>query len=399
MTTSPSAPAAPEPGYDAILLAGFGGPEGQDDVLPFLRNVTRGRGIPDERLEEVATHYRAMGGISPINNQNRELLDALRTELADRSIALPVFWGNRNWDPYLADTVTEAKQQGRVRLLAIATSAYSSYSSCRQYRENFAQALIDTDSVGTVTIDKIQPYFDQPGFLDPFVDATAKAVRQAIDAGFTPDEIEVVFCTHSIPDSMADTSGSATLGDHQRGGAYVTQHLAAGQYVIDRIVADSAFLQGIRWQLAYQSRSGAPSTPWLEPDINDVLTGLAADGRRAVICVPIGFVSDHMEVIWDLDTEAAQTAADLDLAFWRVPTPGVDPRFVTGLIDLVAARLGRGLPRESVLSVQTRPNFCAPGCCVNARGVRPTTGGQDSADDWAAARETASTAPVGGPRS
>lgn len=389
----------PDAGYDAILLAGFGGPEGQDDVLPFLRNVTRGRGIPDERLEEVATHYRAMGGVSPINDQNRALLEALRAELADRSITLPVFWGNRNWDPYFADAVDKAKSQGRVRLLAIATSAYSSYSGCRQYREDFAKALIDTDSVGTVTIDKIRPYFDQPGFLDPFVDSTAGAVRKAIDSGFTPDEIEVVFCTHSIPDSMADTSGSATLGDHRRGGAYVTQHLAVAQYVIDRIVEESAFLQGIRWQLAYQSRSGAPTIPWLEPDVNDVLKDIAADGRRAVVCVPIGFVSDHMEVIWDLDTEAAETAADLDLAFWRVPTPGVDPRFVTALVDLVAERLGCGLPREPVLPVQTRPNFCAPGCCVNGRGVRPTTGAQDSASDWAAARETASSGAAGGPRS
>lgn len=369
--------------YDGVLIAGFGGPEGQDDVMPFLRNVTRGRGIPDERLEEVAHHYRTLGGTSPINAQTRALRDALQDELTDRNIHLAVLWGNRNWHPFMAETIDAARDSGRLRLLAVATSAYSSYSGCRQYREDFGGALLATDAVGQVRIDKIRPYYDQPGFLEPFADATSAAVRSALDAGFAPDELEIVFTTHSVPDSMADSSGSATLGDHGDGGAYVAQHRAACGYVVDRLVRDNGFLSDVGWQLAYQSRSGAPSTPWLDPDINDVLRALATAGRRAVIVVPIGFVSDHVEVIWDLDTEAAETAADLGLAFWRVPTPGVDPRFVSGLADLVAERLGRGLPHEALLALPVRPDFCAPGCCVNARTTKPTTAGQDSARDWA----------------
>jgi len=369
--------------YDAILLAGFGGPEGPDDVLPFLRNVTRGRGVPEDRLTEVARHYQVLGGLSPINEQTAALRDGLQDELIDRGIRLPVLWGNRNWEPYLADTVAAARDSGRTRLLALTTSAYSSYSSCRQYREDFAAALLDSRSLGGITIDKIRPYFDQPGFIEPFVDAAAHAVRSALAARIGIQDVEVVFTTHSIPAAMADSSGSPELSDSGDGGAYVAQHLAACRTVMDGVAEQLRDVPGeVRWQLAYQSRSGSPQTPWLEPDIAEVLRLAAADGHRAVIVAPIGFVSDHVEVIWDLDTEAAEIAGDLGLGFWRLPTPGTDPRFVAGLADLIAERLGRGLQHSQIVGLPPRPDFCAARCCPNLRGPKPTTAGQDSAADW-----------------
>lgn len=382
------APADGEPdlshrGYDAVLLAGFGGPEGPDDVMPFLRNVTRGRGIPEERLVEVSHHYQALGGSSPINEQNRLLQAALQIELDRRGARIPVLWGNRNWAPYLADVIQTAHAQGQVRLLGLATSAYSSYSSCRQYREDFGLALSTTGLVGSVRIDKVRPYFDRPAFRRCFADGTLTAARAAIAAGLDIADVEIVFTTHSIPTSMADTSGSDTLGDHGPGGAYVTQHLAVASAVIGHLRAELGVEPS--WQLAYQSRSGPPSMPWLEPDINDVINDLAESGRRGVIVVPIGFVSDHVEVIWDLDNEAAETAAGRGLYFGRVSTPGADPRFVSDLVDLVQERWGGGpAPVAELAGAMQRPDFCAALCCVNSRATRPTTAAVDSAADWAA---------------
>ncbi len=381
-------PAPLHAGYDAVLLAGFGGPEGPDDVMPFLRNVTRGRGIPEERLIEVSHHYLALGGASPINEQNRALRDALSVELVSRGRDLPVLWGNRNWDPYLADVIRDAHRDGRLRLLGLATSAYSSYSSCRQYREDFGMALSATDLVGEVRIDKIAPYHHRAGFVAPFVDGTAAALRAAGEAGIEIADLEIVFTTHSIPRVMADTSGSAALGDHGPGGAYVRQHLSVARAVIDGVTARAGDVP--HWQLAYQSRSGPPSVPWLEPDINDVINDLAAAGRRGVIVVPIGFVSDHVEVVWDLDNEAAETAAAHDLFFARVGTPGTDPRFVSALADLVEERLDQQAGPtdpdptrpDRVTGLPRRPDFCATGCCVNSRVTRPTTAAVDSAADW-----------------
>ncbi|MGS0686583.1 ferrochelatase [Nakamurella sp. GG22] len=379
-------------GYDAVLLAGFGGPEGPDDVMPFLRNVTRGRGIPEERLVEVSHHYQALGGASPINEQNRALQAALRDELTRRGVDLPVFWGNRNWAPYLPDVITRAHSEGAVRLLGLSTSAYSSYSSCRQYREDFGMALAATDLVGSVRIDKVRPYFDRPGFRQPFVDGTVAALRDAAAAGLGAGDLQIVFTTHSIPLTMADTSGSADLGDHGAGGAYVTQHLAVAAAVIAAVGAE--FGSTPDWQLAYQSRSGPPSVPWLDPDINDVIIDLAAAGRRGVIVVPIGFVSDHVEVVWDLDNEAAETAAEHQLFFARVRTPGTDPRFVGELADLVEERLGTRTATPQVLAgAAQRPDFCATRCCVNSRVTKPTTGAVDSAADWAGNPDTAAVDP------
>jgi len=244
-------------------------------------------------------------------------------------------------------------------------------------------ALAGTDLVGSVRIDKVRPYFDRAGFRQPFADGTVEAVRDAAAAGIDLADVEIVFSTHSIPLSMADTSGSDRLGDHRPGGAYVTQHLAVAGAVIDHLTAELGAAP--TWQLVYQSRSGPPSVPWLEPDINEVIDDLVAAGRRAVIVVPIGFVSDHVEVVWDLDNEAAETAARHGLFFARVRTPGTDPRFVAELADLVAARLGSAVTgSDPLVGAARRPDFCAARCCVNVRATRPTTAADDSAADWSA---------------
>ncbi|RRJ86967.1 ferrochelatase [Gulosibacter macacae] len=368
--------------YDAILLASFGGPEGQDDVIPFLRNVTAGRGIPDARLEEVAVHYRAHGGVSPINEQNRELLAALEAEIARRGINLPVYWGNRNWGPYVVDAVHAAHEAGATKLLGLATSAYSSYSSCRQYREDFADALEASSLQGVVEIDKVRPYFDHPGFVEPFVEGLVDAVRdlaQGSDA-FGAEDIEVLFTTHSVPMSDAAKSGPAELG-YGEGGAYFAQHMAVSEVVIAQAqerLAEAGLDLPLHWQLVFQSRSGPPSQPWLEPDINDVIEELPAAGRRAVIVVPIGFVSDHMEVLWDLDNEARESAETAGLAFRRTPTPGVHPAYVAGLVDLLLERIN-GVPadeREACTDLGPAFDVCRAGCCENERlGFRPAVAG------------------------
>ncbi|GAA1516791.1 ferrochelatase [Agromyces terreus] len=361
--------------YDAILLAGFGGPEGQDDVIPFLRNVTSGRGIPDERLEEVAHHYRHFGGTSPINEQNRQLKAALEAELASRGIDLPVLWGNRNWDPYLNDALAEANAAGHTKLIAIATSAYSSYSSCRQYREDFADALADTDLGDVIRIDKVRQFFDHPGFVAPFVEGVRDGIVRlvAADPALNPvTDVEVLFATHSIPSTDAAKSGPAERGFGE-GGAYAAQHRAVAE-----VVMREAGASDVPWQLVYQSRSGPPSMPWLEPDINDAIAELPAAGRKAVVIVPLGFVSDHMEVLWDLDNEALETAGEHGLAAVRVPTPGTHPAYVAGLVDLVLERVNGTPVAERPAKTELGPwyDVCRPGCCENVRlGFRPALAG------------------------
>ena len=361
--------------YDAILLASFGGPEGQDDVIPFLRNVTRGRGIPDERLEEVAHHYRAFGGISPINEQNRELKAALETELARRGIDLPVIWGNRNWEPYLSDAVAEARERGFEKLIAIGTSAYSSYSSCRQYREDSAIALEKTGLEGQLQIDKVRQFFDHPGFVQPFIDGVRQGFEDAAAAGFPLADTHVLFSTHSIPSTDAAKSGPASRGFGE-GGAYEAQHLAVAEVVIAATTDASG--PDVDWSLVYQSRSGPPTQPWLAPDINDAMRTLSAQGTKAFIIVPLGFVSDHMEVKWDLDTEAMETAEELGVFATRVPTPGVHPAYVSGLVDLVLERVN-GTPtadRPALTALGPWYDVCRPGCCENVRlGFKPALAG------------------------
>jgi ferrochelatase len=363
--------------YDGILLASFGGPEGQEDVIPFLRNVTRGRGIPDERLEEVAHHYRHFGGISPINAQNRELKSAIEGELARRGLHLPVYWGNRNWGPFLDEAVREAAEAGDTTLLAVATSAYSSFSSCRQYREDFARVLTDTGLAGTVTIDKVRQFFDHPGFVAPFVAGVRDAVAGFLADGVEAAAIHVLFSTHSVPIDDARRSGprDREWGD---GGAYEAQHLAVAEYVMARVADEYADAATVPWQLVYQSRSGPPTQPWLEPDVCDVIETLPARGGEAVVIVPLGFVSDHMEVKWDLDTEAMDAAAEAGLRAVRTPTPGVNPAYVAGLVDLVEERL-HGTPvadRPHVTDLGPWFDVCRPACCENIRaGFKPAASG------------------------
>ncbi|WP_159499989.1 ferrochelatase [Microbacterium sp. 18062] len=374
--TGPPHVEVPTP-YDGILLAGFGGPEGQEDVIPFLRNVTRGRGIPDERLEEVAHHYRAFGGVSPINAQNTALKAALEAELARRGLQLPVYWGNRNWSPYLEEAVREAAADGAFTLLAIATSAYSSFSSCRQYREDFARVLTDTGLVGTVTIDKVRQFFDHPGFVAPFIEGVRDAVATLLADGVDPARVHVLFSTHSIPIADAQRSGPRDV-DFGPGGAYAAQHEAVADLVMREIAIDIPAAAEIAWELVYQSRSGPPSQPWLEPDVCDVIGELPGRGAEAVVIVPLGFVSDHMEVLWDLDTEAMEAAAEAGIRAIRTQTPGVDPAYVAGLVDLVEERF-RGIPakdRPHGTSLGPWFDVCRPGCCENVRaGFKPAAAG------------------------
>ena len=358
--------------YDALLLAGFGGPEGPDDVMPFLENVTRGRGIPRERLEAVSHHYLALGGVSPINAQNRALVVALRAELESRGINLPVYWGNRNWDPFLADELRRLHADGHRRVLAIATSAYASYSGCRQYREDLARALHDTSLEGEVVIDKVRHFFDHPGFVRPVAEGLVAVLASLAGDGFDAATTRILFTTHSIPLAMAAASGPP--GQFDANGAYVAQHLAAIDAVVADVTARGATVPA--WALVYQSRSGSPHVPWLEPDINDALRDEHAAGMRAAIVVPIGFVSDHVEVVWDLDTEARQTCDELGVRMVRVATPGTHPAFVAGLVDLVEERLGDA-PAAALSPLGPWPSVCAAGCCANPRGPLPAVAGLD----------------------
>ena len=362
--------------YDALVLASFGGPEGQDDVIPFLRNVTRGRGIPDERLEEVAHHYRHFGGVSPINAQNRQLKAALESELASRGIDLPVYWGNRNWAPYLDDAFTEAADDGHRTLLVLATSAYSSYSSDRQYREDIAQAITKAGLEERITADKVRLFFDHPGFVTPFQEGVDAAVQGFVDQGIAASDIHVLFSTHSIPTADAERSGPRDV-DWGEGGAYVAQHRAVAAHIIENTAAVTGGAT-VPWQLVFQSRSGPPSQPWLEPDVNDVIAELPSADAKAVVIVPLGFVSDHMEVMWDLDTEAMEAAAEAGLLAVRTPTPGVHPAFVAGLIDLVVERI-EGTPsseRPHVTNLGPWYDVSRPGDCENVRlGFKPAAAG------------------------
>ncbi|MDO4254121.1 MAG: ferrochelatase [Kocuria sp.] len=364
--------------WDAVVLSSFGGPEGQEDVIPFLRNVTRGRGIPDERLEEVATHYRHHGGVSPINQQNRELRAALEHHMRERGIHTPLVWANRNWDPYVADVLRDLHSQGKDRVLVLTTSAFSGYSSCRQYREDYGVALAETGLSDAMTVAKIRQYYDSEGFLIPFVEGLETALQTIdADAGASDGPVRILFAAHSVPDVDALASGPEQMRDQfVSGSAYVHQLLAASRSIMERLTQRVG--QVPEWELVFQSRSGSPRVPWLEPDVNDAIEQAAAHGVSGVIVVPIGFVSDHMEVIWDLDTEAAETADEHGLAFIRTPTPGTHPAFVHALVDLIEQRMvGRdAAPRISACADATWFDTCAAECCVKVlRGAtepRPT---------------------------
>jgi protoporphyrin/coproporphyrin ferrochelatase len=343
MNEDASKPAA----YDAVLLVSFGGPDGPNDVIPFLENVLRGRNVPRERMLEVAEHYYHFGGKSPINAQNMALLAALRAELDSRGPRLPVYWGNRNWHPLLTDTLREMADAGVKRALAFVTSGFSCYSGCRQYRENIAAALNPLGDRAPV-IDKIRVFFNHPGFVGPM----ARNVRSAADQLGGGADLPVLFTAHSIPLSMAETS------------KYVAQLTEAS-----RLVAEQAGLP--TWRLVYQSRSGPPSQPWLEPDVCDTIRELAGQGVTKLVVAPIGFISDHMEVLYDLDTEATDLCQALGVNMVRAATAGTDPEFVGMVRDLIAERAW-GLPdRMAIGTLPASHDICPLDCCPAPTLRRP----------------------------
>jgi protoporphyrin/coproporphyrin ferrochelatase len=330
--------------YDAILVVSFGGPEGMDDVLPFLENVLRGRNVPRERMLEVAHHYERFGGVSPINQQYRDLIAALRATLDTHGIDLPIYWGNRNWHPLLPDTLRQMARDGRRHALAYITSAYSSYSGCRQYREDIerAQSQVGPDAPA---VSPLRKFYNHPEFIRANVDR----VRDAM-ATLPKEQREtasVVFTAHSIPLSMPGRA------------AYVRQLHETG-----RLIADELGLGG-RWELAYQSRSGPPTQPWLEPDIGDTLRVVKDKGNEAVVVAPIGFLSDHVEVLYDLDAEAKELADELGLTMARARTVGTHPAFVEMIRQLLLERLQPGTERRALGADGPGPDDCAEECCRN----------------------------------
>lgn len=356
--------------YDGVLLVSFGGPEAPEQVLPFLQRVTAGKGVPPERLARVAEHYLRRGGISPLAGHCRRLREQLRQQLAQRGCAIPVLLAYRHTEPSIAAALAEAHHQGLSRLAVVLTSAYPSYSGCRQYREDLAAAAATAAAAGIrITLDKLPPYAASPAFMAAQADAVLAGLAQLADL---PDQrILVLHVTHSIPVAMDQRSGPPELG----GGAYTRSHRQLLAAVTAEVSGRSS--RSPRTELAFCSRSGPPAQPWLEPDVNDRIRQAAAEGYAAVLMVPSGFVSDHMEVVQDLDTEAAQTAAESGLRFVRVPTVGADPQFVAGLVDLLEQRAAsaRGIPTRS--PDPTLPAVCRPGCCANPPDPRPASCGAD----------------------
>jgi protoporphyrin/coproporphyrin ferrochelatase len=345
--SAPAAVPAPPGRREALLVLSFGGPRGHDEVMPFLENVTRGRGIPRERLAAVAEHYHHFGGVSPINEQNEALIAAVEADLAAAGVDLPVYWGNRNWAPYVEDTWRQLAGDGVEHVYVFATSAYASASGCRQYHEDIARARA-VFGPGAPTAEKLPHYFDRPGFLRANAEALSAALAGLPDG--VRDTARLVATAHSIPTAMAAVAGP-------EGHAYEAELTSAAQAVVD------AAAPGRPVDLVWQSRSGPPSVPWLEPDVNDHLRGLAAAGEKAVVVFPVGFVSDHLEVIWDLDNEAEQTAAELGLAFARAGTAGTHPAFVAMVRELVEERRAGAPPQLGT--------DCPAACCFVRRPARP----------------------------
>jgi protoporphyrin/coproporphyrin ferrochelatase len=336
-------------GYDAVLLVSFGGPEGPSDVMPFLRNVTSGRDVPAERLAVVARHYDAFGGVSPINAQNRALRSALAGELAPRA----VYWGNRNWAPYLPETLAQMRADGVARAAVFVTAAYASYSSCRQYREDLAAA-----HPGSLRLEKLRHYYNHPGFI------AAQTEQVLALGGRLAEDARLVFTAHSIPVASARTSGP-------HGGAYPAQLMEAARLVSAQVRTRSAW-RG-EFEVAWQSRSGPPGVPWLEPDINDRLQTLADEGVRDVVAVPIGFISDHVEVRYDLDIEAAASARRVGIRFARAGTAAASRSFIEMVRELVEEREAGPL-RVTLGADGPSHDVCPLGCCPG-RSPRPAAAG------------------------
>ena len=402
--------------YDAIMLLSYGGPNGPDDVLPFMRNATRGRGIPDERLLQVAAHYKRFGGVSPINACNQRLIADLSAELGRRGHDIPVGWGNRNWHPFVAEGLDELAQAGARRILVLPTSAYASYSGCRQYREDLAEAAAALrEKWGTIVLgaedsadnpdadiilDKVRPYYSTPGMASAQIASVRRAWEAIAARGVDPDGIRLIFVTHSIPVSMeagsspfpfrpsTDEAAAASGGHGERQGSaasseagtpateisYVAQHHA----LIGAIMPELRRVLGradLGYDLVYCSRSGPPQARWLEPDINDFLEEIAGDAASdgtapsGVVVVPIGFICDHMEVVYDLDTEAKETAARLGVPYERADTVSTDPDFVSSLVDVLEERAaqarGENLARVTVTGTGPFHTVCPSDCCLS----------------------------------
>ncbi|MGD8866589.1 MAG: ferrochelatase [Gemmatimonadales bacterium] len=336
--------------YDAVLVMSFGGPEGRDDVMPFLENVTRGRNVPRERLLEVAPHYERFGGVSPINEQNRALIAALQTELKAKGPDLPIYFGNRNWHPFVTDTVRRMRDDGVRRAVVFVTSAFSSYSGCRQYREDIIRAQEAVE--GAPEFDKLRVYFNHPGFIEPNVDNLRTALERI------PEErragAQIAFTAHSLPLGMA------------KGSDYVAQLEEAS-----RLVAE-----GVGWEdyaLVYQSRSGPPRMPWLEPDILDHMERLAESGVTDLVILPIGFISDHMEVLFDLDVEAAEKAEELGMNMVRAATVDAAPAFVSMIRELIVERMAANPERRALGRLGASHDICPVDCCLSGQPTRPAS--------------------------
>jgi ferrochelatase len=332
--------------YDAILVTSFGGPQGPDEVMPFLENVLRGKNVPRERMMEVAEHYYRFGGKSPINPQNRLLIAALEKELAQNGPHLRIYWGNRNWHPLLVDTLRQMKADGVKRALTFVTSAYSSYSSCRQYREDIAKAQ---EAVGPSApeVDKIRAFHNHPGFIE----GMTHRVKEALV--LIPEErrraAHLIFTAHSIPTAMAQSCD------------YEKQLMETGRLLADELRHED-------WRLVYQSRSGPPSQPWLGPDILDCLREVkSAGGSSDLVIAPIGFVSDHMEILFDLDTQAKELCSELGLNMMRAKTVGTHPRFIRMIRELILERVDETRPKLTLGILGPRPDVCPVDCCPMPR--------------------------------
>jgi len=329
--------------YEALLLVSFGGPEGMDDVIPFLENVLRGRNVPRERMLQVAHHYELFGGVSPINQQNRELIAAVERELALNGPQLPIYWGNRNWHPLLPDTLRQMASDGIQNALAFVTSAYSSYSSCRQYLQNIADAQAEVGP-GAPRVEKLRAFYNHPLFIE----ANVAHIRDALSQVHSPASL--VFTAHSIPESMAANCD------------YAAQLAETGGLIAQALGVDT-------WQLVYQSRSGPPSQPWLGPDICEHLKALKLAGVTNVVVAPIGFISDHMEVVYDLDVEARRLCEEINLNMVRARTAGTHPAFVRMIRELMLERIDNA-PARFLGSRGARAGICAPDCCMVGGGTR-----------------------------
>ena len=445
--TDPLAP------YDAVLLLSYGGPRRPEDVLPFMRNATAGRGVPDSRLLEVSGHYQGFGGASPINARNAELRDALQARLAERGSTLPIIVGNRNWHPFVSQALRELADAGARRVLALPTAAFGSYSGCRQYREDLAGAValladgadgstgegFEADAAARVggeggapvdlTVDKTRPYYNTPGLLQANIDAIVEAYGRLAEQGVSAADVRLVLVTHSIPlgmeaGSAPEDGAESTHGDSGVSGptgagrrepgvtadlstevSYVAQHRALAAILVLE-VARRLGLEEVESDLVYCSRSGPPQARWLEPDVNDHLEALAAghltDGSPVsrpggVVVAPFGFISDHMEVVFDLDTEAAQTARDLGMPYARAATVGTHPAFVDSLVDILveraAAARGEDVRPDSTTGVGPFHTVCPPSCCRSGARHPGHHGANDAAGEHAAGHQPAMSRP------